>query len=87
MIIGLDVGGTHTDAVLIEHGKVIASHKTSTDHDNLLNSINRTLQEVTKNIDKTAIQGINLSTTLSTNAIVEDKIEDVGLIYSAGPGM
>ncbi|MDA3822686.1 MAG: hydantoinase/oxoprolinase family protein [Bacteroidales bacterium] len=87
MIIGLDVGGTHTDAVLIEHGKVIASHKTSTDHDNLLNSINRTLQEVTKNIDKTAIQGINLSTTLSTNAIVEDKIEDVGLIYSAGPGI
>jgi len=87
MLIGLDVGGTHTDAVLIENGCVIASHKTSTDHDNLLASINQALQEVTKNIDKTAIQGINLSTTLSTNAIVENKTENVAMIYSAGPGI
>ena len=70
MYLGLDVGGTHTDAVLIDNNKIVASFKAPTDHKNLLTSINRALAEVTKSVDRSAIKRINLSTTLSTNAIV-----------------
>ena len=87
MYLGLDVGGTHTDAVLIDKKTIVASFKAITDHSNLFSSIYRALDEVTKNVDKTKITRINLSTTLSTNAIVENKTEPVGLIISGGPGI
>ncbi|HOW82825.1 MAG TPA: hydantoinase/oxoprolinase family protein [Spirochaetota bacterium] len=87
MYLGLDVGGTHTDAVLIDNNKIVASFKAPTDHKNLLTSINRALAEVTKSVDRSAIKRINLSTTLSTNAIVENKTEKVGVIISGGPGI
>ncbi len=87
MYLGLDVGGTHTDAVLIENRKVIASCKTPTDHTNLLKSMTTAIEEVIKNVPLDKIKRINLSTTLSTNAIVEKKMERVGVIISAGPGI
>lgn len=87
MILGLDVGGTHTDAVVIEKDRVIASYKAVTDHQNLLNSMNVALEKVIEGIDKSGIRKINLSTTLSTNAIVEDTLEEVGVIISSGPGI
>jgi len=38
-------------------------------------------------VNPAAITRLNLSTTLSTNAIIEGKTEDVGVIVSAGPGI
>jgi len=87
MILGLDVGGTHTDAVIIDGNRVISSYKAVTDHKNLLNSMNDALEKVIEGIDKGKITRINLSTTLSTNAIVENTLEDVGVLLSAGPGI
>ncbi len=87
MILGLDVGGTHTDAVVIDNNSVVATCKAVTDHQNLLNSMNVALEKVTEGIDKSLITRINLSTTLSTNAIVEDTLEEVGVIISSGPGI
>ncbi|MCP4130520.1 MAG: hydantoinase/oxoprolinase family protein [bacterium] len=87
MLLGLDVGGTHTDAVLVDKTGVVASHKAVTDHTDLLRSIITALEAVTTDIDKTAIEQVNLSTTLSTNAIVENKIEEVGVVVSSGPGI
>jgi N-methylhydantoinase A/oxoprolinase/acetone carboxylase beta subunit len=87
MYLGLDVGGTHTDAVLVDNKKIIASAKVVTDHTNLLSSVRGALALVTKNIDVKKIRRINLSTTLSTKAIVENKTENVGLLISGGPGI
>ncbi len=87
MILGLDVGGTHTDAVLVDETGIVASHKTVTDHNNMLNSINAALEAVVRNVDTDKITKVNLSTTLSTNAIIENRLEDVGVIVSAGPGI
>ncbi|BCS89264.1 hydantoinase/oxoprolinase family protein [Pseudodesulfovibrio sediminis] len=90
MLLGIDVGGTHTDAVAIdtEDGvEVAASCKVITRHDDLLTSITEALAIILGTVDKDAVTQLNLSTTLSTNAIVQGKTEDVGVIVSAGPGI
>ena len=40
MLLGVDVGGTHTDAVVLEFNKVVAKAKVPTNPQNLLLSIN-----------------------------------------------
>ena len=87
MLLGIDVGGTHTDAAIIDSSGVVATFKAKTDEKNLLNSINEALREVTAGIDRSQIKNINLSTTLSTNAIIEDRVEKTGLFISSGPGI
>ena len=77
LYLGLDVGGTHTDAVLIGGKGIISHYKAVTDHSNLLLSVRKAIEEITVDIDRNAIRRINLSTTLSTNAIVEDKTKRI----------
>jgi N-methylhydantoinase A/oxoprolinase/acetone carboxylase beta subunit len=85
--LGLDVGGTHTDAVLIGGEGIVSHYKTVTDHDNLLLSVKKAIEEVSRDTDRKNIKCINLSTTLCTNAIVENKLEEVCVLVSAGPGI
>lgn len=90
MLLGIDVGGTHTDAVAIDiHDgvKVATTCKVPTRHDDLLSSVTEALEAILAEVDKDAVSQLNLSTTLSTNAIVQGKTEDVGVIVSAGPGV
>jgi len=88
MLLGIDVGGTHTDAVLIDKKKGIVSRfKVKTDKKNLLDTIITALKEVTSGYDVKKITNINLSTTLSTNAIVENRLEKTALFISSGPGI
>ena len=87
MLLGLDVGGTHTDAVIIDGSRVIAAAKTPTNHNDLLQSVHGAMQMVLHEVSPRKIKQVNLSTTLSTNAIIEGKTEDVGVIVASGPGM
>ncbi len=87
MIVGLDMGGTHVDAVIIEDGRIINTIKKPTNRDNLFESIWNTLEELLKGYDKSKIKRINLSTTVSTNAIVENTTSPVGMIIQSGPGL
>ena len=87
MYLGLDVGGTHTDTVIIDNSGVIAKSKIATTHDNLLSCITDSFSAVLANVDPSKIQRVNLSTTLTTNAIIQNKCEKVGMFVSGGPGI
>jgi len=87
MIIGLDVGGTHTDVVLIDRAGLQKEIKVNTDPSDLFQSVLSGLDLITENIDPAEIDRIVLSTTLTTNAIVQNKIPPVGIIVSSGPGI
>ncbi len=87
MIIGLDVGGTHTDVVLFTDGVLSGYAKVATDPGNLFDTVLSGLEKITEGIDVNRLERIVLSTTLTTNAIVEDKCEPVGMIVSSGPGI
>jgi N-methylhydantoinase A/oxoprolinase/acetone carboxylase beta subunit len=87
MRIGIDVGGTHTDAVIVSDKGVVAAAKVVTDHDHLLISVLSALTEVLKESDSSGVSGVTLSTTLTTNAILEGKSDRVGVIVSSGPGI
>ena len=87
MIIGLDVGGTHTDVVLLDPGGLRKEIKVRTDPSDLFQSVLSGLDAITDGIDVSDIDRIVLSTTLTTNAIVQNKIPPVGMIVSSGPGI
>jgi len=87
MIIGLDVGGTHTDAVLLDAGGLRKDIKILTDPSDLFHCVLSALEAITDNLDPAKIQRIVLSTTLTTNAIVQNKIPPVAMIVSSGPGI
>ncbi|MGO9379703.1 MAG: hydantoinase/oxoprolinase family protein [Dissulfurispiraceae bacterium] len=87
MRIGVDVGGTHTDAVLVGKEGIASSTKVVTDHEDLLNSVLSALRGVLGNVDSKRIKAITLSTTLTTNALLEGKTDRVGVIVSSGPGV
>ena len=87
MILGIDVGGTHTDAVLIDNFTVKKKAKVLTDHENLIDTLHYVTDEIliTENFDN--LDRIVLSTTMSTNAIVQGKVDRVGMILASGPGL
>ncbi|MBI9074240.1 MAG: hydantoinase/oxoprolinase family protein [Desulfatibacillum sp.] len=86
MILGLDVGGTQTDAVVLENGKVRAHSKT-VNRPELLETLGLSLDKTLAGIDPGKIQRMVFSTTMATNAVVMDKMDPAGMIISAGPGM
>ncbi len=88
MLLGIDVGGTHTDAVVVGRQGVAAAAKTATCHENLLVSVQEALRQVLPAAATAGkIRQVNLSTTLTTNAIVEDRLEATGVFVVAGPGV
>ena len=86
MILGLDVGGTQTDAVLIDENGVLIETKTPTGED-LLQTLRVALEKTIANVDLQQIDRMAFSTTMATNAIVQNQLEEAGMIVSAGPGM
>ncbi|WDV08507.1 MULTISPECIES: hydantoinase/oxoprolinase family protein [Lysinibacillus] len=86
--IGIDVGGTNTDAILLDHNsQLIYSVKSPTSLD-IKTGIEKSLQQLLQgaNIDKTKITHAMLGTTQCTNAIVErKKLAKVGVIRLGYP--
>ena len=86
MLLGLDVGGTFTDAVIIDGHRVVASAKRRTTKDNLMQGIGEALDAVLDSCDTSNIEQVTLSTTVVTNTIVEEKEQVVDLYVVTGPG-
>lgn len=79
MRLGIDVGGTNTDAVLIEGDGVLCAHKTRTTRD-VITGIKTAIREVIRRAqhnDPTPVSGkiqaVMIGTTHFTNAVVEGR--------------
>jgi len=83
--IGIDIGGTHTDAVLVDsQNKIVAATKTETTP-SLEQGVKTVIAELLQQVDSSAITGIFVGTTHATNAILERRdLFRVGLIRIAG---
>jgi len=86
MLVGIDVGGTTTDAVLVDGSQVAKTAYVPTDHDNLLNCLLGALDELVRGVETSKIERVVLSTTLITNMIAEGKTDPVALVLIPGPG-
>jgi N-methylhydantoinase A/oxoprolinase/acetone carboxylase beta subunit len=74
LALGIDTGGTYTDAVLLEGatGNVVATAKALTTYGDLSVGISEAIQGL-EPFDSDEVSLVSLSTTLATNAIVEGR--------------
>jgi len=87
MLVGLDVGGTFTDAVVVADGRILKSHKCRTTKPNLMEGIEAALAGVAAAINPSEVTRVTLSTTIVTNALVMNQVDPVDLYVVPGPGM
>lgn len=85
VILGVDVGGTFTDAVVVAGGQVFASKSASTPEDQSLGALRAAGEAL-------ALAGIGWSQvhlfahgmTVATNALLESRVADAGLVTTRG---
>lgn len=84
IVLGIDTGGTYTDAVLFDEqsGRVVAAAKALTTRHDLAVGIRRAAESVLDGSDvaPASVALVSLSTTLATNALVEGHGGRVGLV-------
>jgi N-methylhydantoinase A/oxoprolinase/acetone carboxylase beta subunit len=83
--LGLDTGGTYTDAVLLEGGhNVVASAKALTTREDLAvglaEAIRAILPQLPRGYARRDIRLVSVSTTLATNAVVEKRFNPIASI-------
>ncbi len=72
MRIGIDVGGTNTDAALINKNTIIKTFKTNTSKD-ITSSVSLCIKELIKNQEKQNIDSIIIGTTHLINDLIQRK--------------
>jgi N-methylhydantoinase A/oxoprolinase/acetone carboxylase beta subunit len=78
--LGIDTGGTYTDAVLVDDGdRIVASAKRLTTHHELITGIGEVLDDLPPGRLRDVCL-VALSTTLSTNAVVEGRGAPVAVL-------
>jgi N-methylhydantoinase A/oxoprolinase/acetone carboxylase beta subunit len=82
-LLGVDTGGTYTDAVLMDEGatRVIAKAKALTSRPDLSVGVGEAIDAVMAGVDPGAVGMVSLSTTLATNALVEGQGGRVALVF------
>lgn len=92
MRIGIDVGGTHTDAVILDGDEVISATKALTSAD-VVSGVTGALDEILKQsgVEQSVIETVMIGTTQFTNAIVErrelSKVAVIRIGLPSGRGM
>ena len=90
MRIGLDVGGTHTDAVLMDGSQVVARVKATTTED-VASGIEAALASVLDGQSPASVDLLTIGTTQFTNAVVErnqlSRVAAVRVCLPAGRGL
>lgn len=86
MYVGIDVGGTYTDGVIVNQGQIMSTAKVPT-YPRVSESITEALNQLLSGKDPKIINRVVLSTTIITNLIAQGKYDQVGLILIPGPGV
>ncbi|MDY0018700.1 MAG: hydantoinase/oxoprolinase family protein [Anaerolineae bacterium] len=86
ILIGIDVGGTFTDAVAVRDGEVLATAKVPTQPNALERSLLGALDQVMRGIAPGDVTRVSFSTTLITNLLAQGLLPDVALLLIPGPG-
>lgn len=88
-LIGIDVGGTNTNGVLLKGSLVLKTVKAPTNHANLHAGTQEVLTQLLAALPEKerGPVGLHLSTTLATNAIVEGKGVPTAVLIIPGPGL
>ena len=73
--------------VLLGESGLLREVKVPTDSQDLFRTILQGLDQITTGIDPADIKRAVLSTTLTTNTIIQKRTAPVGMIVSSGPGM
>lgn len=87
MLLGIDVGGTFTDAVILADSEVVAQAKRKTTHEDVLLGVLAALDAVLEAGVAAKLTRVVLSSTIVTNALTEGRLDPVFLTVIAGPGM
>jgi N-methylhydantoinase A/oxoprolinase/acetone carboxylase beta subunit len=87
MIIGLDVGGTHSDAVLFDSRGLVRDIKVPTNPENLYETLLTAFDLLMEGQRPEDVKRLVLSTTLATNMVVQNTLPPVAMIVSGGPGI
>ena len=84
--LGVDVGGTHTDLVLLDavSGKLMVEKVSSTPHNPALGVLNGVAKFVARGVDPDAIEFFAHGTTITTNALLEMRGSKVGMLITRG---
>src|ERR1700716_2491392 len=84
--LGVDVGGTHTDLVLLDvgSGALMVEKVPSTPKNPALGVLNGVAKFIAKGIDPRAIEFFSHGTTITTNALLEMRGAKVGLLITKG---
>jgi N-methylhydantoinase A/oxoprolinase/acetone carboxylase beta subunit len=82
-LLGVDTGGTYTDAVLMDEAatRVFAKAKALTSRPDLSVGVGAAIDAVMAGVDPGAVGMVSLSTTLATNALVEGQGGRVALVF------
>ncbi|TVY30036.1 putative D-/L-hydantoinase subunit A [Lachnellula hyalina] len=88
-VIGIDVGGTNTDSVILQGDNVLAWHKTPTTSD-IQDGVEKAIEEVVKKagISPHHVGSVKIGTTQFVNAVMEQdssKLDKVAVIRLCGP--
>ena len=87
MLLGIDVGGTFTDAVLLDGSNVVAQAKRTTTQADVLEGVLKALDAVLDAAGAASLTRVVISSTIVTNALTEGRLSPVFLAVVAGPGM
>ncbi len=84
-MLGVDVGGTFTDAVLIHDGRIFSGKAASTPGDQSEGALAAAGQVLGKaGIDASAVSLFAHGMTVATNALLESKVADAALVATRG---
>jgi N-methylhydantoinase A/oxoprolinase/acetone carboxylase beta subunit len=91
MFLGIDVGGTHTDAVLLDETSVnkvypMATAKAKTSY-RLIDSLSTIFDELLAGDRLSKLTRLTVSSTLGLNSLLTNSADPVGILTTGGPGL
>ncbi|MDR0548625.1 MAG: hypothetical protein LBI10_04335 [Deltaproteobacteria bacterium] len=87
MYLGVDVGGTHTDAVLVGPDFTTLKTAKAVTKPETIESLRAVLSQLLADRDPKSLTRLTVSTTLGLNSVLTGSAPPVGILTTSGPGL